>query len=110
MNMINNLILEGVVSVGVSYSGCFSVESERHTKVGEEMTTTTVTVWCQIGDNMKNTKSLLTVGRGVRIVGRLQYISVPFDWEQVLGIFVEHIEYKLFPKVHKEGKYNFTED
>lgn len=76
------------------------------------MVTTTVTVPCQLGVNMESakSKSLLTEGRGVRVVGHLQYISVPYKWEQVLGIFIEHIEFKGGSKVHKEGKYNFTED
>lgn len=107
MNMINSIILEGVVSEGVSETGLFRVKSERHTKVGETNVTTTVEVLCQAPEIMlESVKAFGKVGRSMRIVGRLEYL-----YGNEVGIFVEHLEYKPdFPKAKRVGKYNFKQD
>ena len=106
MNMMNSLILECVVSEGVSETGLFRVKSERHTKVGETNVTTTVEVLCQAPETMLDSvKAFAKVGRGIRIVGRLETL-----YGGELGVFAEHIEYKNFPSSIREGKYNFKQD
>lgn len=108
MNMLNSIILEGVVSGAVSETGLFRVKSERHTKVGENVVTTVVSVLCGVPNIMlESVKQNATDGRGIRIVGRLEHL-----YGNEVGIFAEHIEYK-FPKKEKticEGKYNFKQD
>lgn len=108
MNMLNSVILEGVMLGEVSDAGLFHVKSERHSKVGETNVTTFVTVLCQIPEVMKESaKNFATDGSGIRIVGRLDTL-----YGGEVGIFVEHIEYK-FPKKEttiREGKYNFKQD
>ena len=109
MNMLNSVILEGVVLGEVSDTGLLKVVCERHTKVGEERITTSVNVLCQVPETMLDSaKSYATDGCVIRIVGRLQLL-----YGGVVGIFVEHIEYKVLPKkdsVIREGKYNFKQD
>lgn len=106
MNMLNNLILECVVSGAVSETGLFRVKSERHTKVGEGSVTTVINVLCQVPNVMLDSvKKYATDGRGIRIVGRLETL-----YGGELGVFVEHIEYKNFPNSIREGKYNFKQD
>lgn len=109
MNMLNSVILECAMLGEVSDTGLFKVVSERHEKVGEERITTSVTVLCQIPETMLDSvKRFATDGCGIRIVGRLQLL-----YGGVVGIFVEHIEYK-FPskkeKTIRDGKYNFKQD
>lgn len=109
MNMINSIILECVMLGEVSDTGLFKVVSERYEKVGEERIKTSVTVLCQVPQVMLDSvKKFATDGSGLRIVGRLQLL-----YGGVVGIFVEHIEYKFPPKkeiVIREGKYNFKQD
>lgn len=106
MNMINSLILEGVVSGAVSETGLFRVKSERHTKVGEGVVTNVINVLCQVPNTMlEPVKECATDGRGVRVVGRLETL-----YGGEVGVFIEHIEYKNFPSSIREGKYNFKHD
>ena len=107
MNMLNSVILEGVVSKDMSDTGVFVISSERHTKVGEERITTSVSVMCLAqGNILESARKWLKEGSGLRIVGHLQYI------EDKVGIVAEHIEFKAGkPKTNGvEGKYNFVQD
>ena len=106
MNMLNNLILECVMSGEVSDEGLFRVKSERRSKVGETCVTTTISVLCKVPQTMlESVKKYATNGRGMRIIGRLDSI-----YGGEIGVFVEHIEYKIFPNSIREGKYNFKQD
>lgn len=108
MNMLNNIIFEGVVSVGISDKGIFIVTQERSEKVGETIVTTKINVTCVVKGAMMLESSMkyMKEGQGVRIVGHLE--SMPNG--NGIGICAEHIEYKFCSKVHKEGKYNFVQD
>lgn len=95
MSMINSVILEGVVSVGVTEHGCFRIYNVRNDGGKEEYTYVT----CKLSETMKRLfESKITPGRKVRVVG---YLSP-------LGLFAEHIELK--DRVVKSGKYTFTND
>ena len=105
MNMVNSIILECVMLGEVSDSGLFHVKSERHTKVGDTKVTTYVTVLCQVSETLKESmKQYASDGCGLRIVGRLETL-----YGNEVGIFVEHVEYKLLHTI-REGKYNFKQD
>lgn len=108
MNMLNSVILEGVMLGEVSDTGLLKVVSERYEKVGEERIRTSVTVLCQVPQVMLDSvKNFATDRCGIRIVGRLQLL-----YGGVVGVFVEHIEYKS-PKKEttiRDGKYNFKQD
>ena len=104
MNMLNSVILEGVMLGEVSDAGLFHVKCERHSKVGETKVTTFVTVLCQASNTlMESVKKHASDGRGLRIVGRLDHL-----YGNEVGIFVEHVEYKLLNTV-RDGKYNFKQ-
>lgn len=104
MNLLNSSILEGAVLGNVSDSGLFQVKSERHARVGETEVTTTVTVLCQVPESMLDSvKKHATDGRGIRIIGRLEYLC-----GCQVGLFVEHLEYK--PNFKRVGIYNFKHD
>lgn len=101
MNMLNSVILEGVVSEGLNEDGVFTTCSSRYSKVGEGLVEEKTFVKCIVeGRSRTHVSDKLNEGRGVRIVGRLKEI------EGNLGLFAEHIEVKPLG-VKKEGKYTF---
>ena len=98
MNMLNSVIVEGVVSTGIDDDGLFTISTSRYQKVGEEFNEEKTFVECLVTGIIRNTVGdKLTEGRGLRIVGYLKQI------EGNLGLFVEHVEFK--PK-----KYTFRND
>lgn len=104
MNMLNSVILEGVVSESMNEDGVFTVCSCRYSKVGEDLVEEKTFVKCLcskvLADSLKDkTKE----DRGVRIVGRLKEI------EGNIGLYAEHIEFKPVG-VRKEGKYTFRDN
>lgn len=103
MNHLNSVILEGVVSEGINTEGVFYVDTTRYEKVGDNKIEIKTKVKCLVvGSMFVSLCEKITVGRGVRIVGRLSDIG------GVVGLFAEHIEFKL--DVIRDGKYNFRND
>ena len=104
MNMLNSVILEGVVLEGLNEDGVFTIYSSRYSKVGEDLVEEKTYIKCLcskvLADSLKNN---IKEDRGVRIVGHLKEI------EGNIGLFAEHIEFKPV-RVKKEGKYTFRDN
>lgn len=100
MNMLNSVILEGVVSVGINNLGEFYVDSSKYEKVGEDITEVKTRVKCLITDTLFVSEcecGKITEKRQLRVVGFLENIRGE------IGIHAEHIEYKPSYKLHRES-------
>ena len=99
MNLLNSVIVEGVISSAIDAKNVFELTYTRQTTVGTVQVTSETAIKCFVSESMcKSIKK----GRAVRIVGRLSNIG------DNLGVFVEHIEFK--PEIIKEGKYTFQKN
>lgn len=98
MNMLNSVILEGVVSVGINTLGEFYVDSSKYEKVGEDITEVKTRVKCLITNTLFVSEcGKITEKRQLRVVGFLENIRGE------IGIHAEHIEFKPSYKLHKES-------
>lgn len=98
MNMLNSVILEGVVSIGINIWGEFYVDSTTSEKVGEDITEVKTRVKCLITNTLFVSEcGKITEQRQLRVIGFLENIRGE------VGIHAEHIEYKPSYKIHKES-------
>lgn len=106
MNMLNSVIIEGVVTISPTSKGVFSIDTCQITKGGEEEMFSLI---CKLSDGLNSVyKDRIKSRRRVRMVGRIAAFSIDYGWNKSIGLFVENIE--LFGTVIKSGKYIFTKE
>lgn len=100
MNMLNSLILQGVMTAGLTPQGRFTVENTIVEGGGEKKTV----ILCKLIPTLSESESVRKVfknGSMFRLVG---YLDKDTDGE--LMVMVEHFERLGF----RSGKYTFTKD
>ena len=106
MNMLNSVIIEGVVSISPTSDGVFSIDTCQTTKGGEEEMFTLI---CKLSEGLNSVcKDRIKSRRKVRIVGRIAAFPIADGWDKNICLFVENIE--VFGTVIKSGKYTFTKE
>lgn len=89
MNMLNSLILEGIVTNKISKG--FTIKSKRTSPIKES-----VNIDVYLADNVKTWKNKLEKDDTVRVVGRLKQVK------SKIVIFADHIEKKLMNDINKK--------
>ena len=100
MNMLNSLLIEGVMTAGLTTDGRFTIETSR-CEGGEE---TSFVILCKLSpaflssESSESIRKIFKSGTIFRCVGRIEVISGD------IGVLVEHFE-KCGARF---GKYTFT--
>lgn len=89
MNMLNSLILEGIVTNKISKG--FTIKSKRTSPIKES-----VNIDVYLADNVKTWKNKLEKDDTVRVVGRLKQVK------SKIVILADHIEKKLMNDINKK--------
>ncbi len=98
MNMLNSLLIEGVMTAGLSSSGRFTIENER-SEGGKQVKNVFLCKLMPALFEVEGVRSRVNNGNRLRLVG---YLSKDTDGESM--IMVEHVE-----RVGvRSGKYNFA--
>lgn len=97
MNMLNSVLVEGVMTAGLTLDGRFTIETTRY-EGGEE---TSIVILCKLSPAFMSNEDIRNVfkcGTIFQCVGRIEKINGD------IGVYVEHFE-KCGARF---GKYTFT--
>lgn len=99
MNMLNSVLIEGVMTAGLTLDGRFTIETTR--SEGGEVTK--IVILCKLSpafNSNEDVRKVFTTGSIFRCVGRLEKINGD------LGVYVEHFE----KRGARFGKYTFRNE
>ncbi len=99
MNMLNSVLVEGVMTAGLTLDGRFTIETSR-SEGGEE---TKLVILCKLSpafNSNEGVRKLFTTGSILRCVGRIEKINGE------IGVYVEHFE----KRGARFGKYTFKNE
>ena len=100
MNMLNSVLVEGVMTAGLTLDGRFTIETTRY-EGGEEQK---LIILCKLSSALFTKESIEDIRRTFKsgtifqCVGRIEKINGEF------GVYVEHFE----RRGYRFGKYTFT--
>ena len=100
MNMLNSVLVEGVMTAGLTLDGRFTIENTRY-EGGEK---TSIVILCKLSpaflskESNEDIRKMFKSGNIFQCVGRIERINGEF------GVYVEHFE----KRGARFGKYTFT--
>lgn len=100
MNMLNSVLVEGVMTAGLTLDGRFVIETSRF-EGGEK---TSINILCKLSpaflskESSEDIRKMFKSGNIFQCVGRIERINGEF------GVYVEHFE----KRGARFGKYTFT--